>query len=566
MIPSLSDFVATPAKGKSDIAPNILVGEIDFSGLLGEIEGKVPGLNSGLVTAEGQKEHPAQAAIPAKTIEPGLLSNVPLVPEPGKSRPVGGRDLPFAPVVSVVPVESPGLTEPVAINAAQSPAKASLATETPRPPAPDEEPEVRSISPASAQSAQGAIEYPELSEMPNFRHAVANVDAKQLELTLSRPIASPPVALDRVRTADFSEDASASPEIQKPESEAAPVHFSEDTQEPATNGDFTNAAPIPQSAPSPVSAPFTEPATIAVPAAEPPSIVVATRIAQPKEARPGSLFAPSGAAADAIEPLATKPVLMPEMPAACPATAASPVAVPQRAIGDTAIGQAVPDAAMPTSTSGNPGPVPTPSEGLASLSSASHNSAPAASPHAPTAPVIPQSIALTPAPEVRAEARLAPQLESTIEQLSETRQSALSSRPELTVRHQDFGAITMRVEALGNDLRATLSARDPGFVPAIQAALAERAIVPAAETSTGQSHNPQRGQEQTSQALASSPGSQGQGWNSEGRYGSSTGSGQGTSQPYRGQSDGRDDDTIAQPRSAFSGQAAGTEGATDLFA
>lgn|GEM_PF-1251111 len=156
------------------------------------------------------------------------------------------------------------------------------------------------------------------------------------------------------------------------------------------------------------------------------------------------------------------------------------------------------------------------------------------------------------APDANGTARLAAQIESTIEQLTDARSNAQANRPEMTVRHQEFGAITMRLEALGNDLRATLSARDPGFVPAIQNALAERAVAANGETSTS---NGQRGSEQSgsgSSSQSNSQGgnlaqSQGQGWHSDSRYGSSTGSGQGTSQPYSGQTEGQDEDRGSNP-------------------
>ncbi|UAB78744.1 hypothetical protein INR77_03180 [Erythrobacter sp. SCSIO 43205] len=152
------------------------------------------------------------------------------------------------------------------------------------------------------------------------------------------------------------------------------------------------------------------------------------------------------------------------------------------------------------------------------------------------------------APDAGNAGRLAAQLESTIEQLTETRSNAAASKPELTVRHQEFGAITMRLEALGNDLRATLSARDPGFVPAIQNALAERAVAASSETSSsaGQRGSDQSGAQSNSHNH-NSTGSHGHGWQSDPRYGSSTGSGQGTSQPYRGQTENRDDELRSNP-------------------
>lgn len=171
--------------------------------------------------------------------------------------------------------------------------------------------------------------------------------------------------------------------------------------------------------------------------------------------------------------------------------------------------------------------------------------------------------------------RLSAQLENTIEQLTETRSIAQANRPEFTLRHQEFGAITMRMDAMGGDLRATLFSRDPGFVPAIQSALAERSVAATSETA---GTNAQRGQDQSASQGGSQSGSQsqsqnnafagsaGHGWHSEGRYGSSTGSGQGTSQPYSGQTDGADDETGSEALASVLNSGLGKNGEGERFA
>ena len=191
-------------------------------------------------------------------------------------------------------------------------------------------------------------------------------------------------------------------------------------------------------------------------------------------------------------------------------------------------------------------------------------------PQAIAAPTAPQPSSQPspqpPALDTSGNSRLAAQLESTIEQLTETRSAAQASRPELTVRHQEFGAITMRLEAMGNDLRATLSARDPGFVPAIQNALAERAVAASSETaSTSGQRGAEQGSSQSNSQSGNFSGSNGQGWHSEGRYGSSTGSGQGTSQPYSGQTDSRDEDP-SSGSGANTSSGPGSAGDGELFA
>ncbi len=101
------------------------------------------------------------------------------------------------------------------------------------------------------------------------------------------------------------------------------------------------------------------------------------------------------------------------------------------------------------------------------------------------------------------QANAAPALDQAIEQIAQTRDTARAARPEVLVRHAEFGLVAMRIDAGNGDLRATLSSRDPGFVPAVQAMLAERAAAASAEiVNTGQ-----RGTEQGSGQQHGSPGS-----------------------------------------------------------
>jgi hypothetical protein len=120
-----------------------------------------------------------------------------------------------------------------------------------------------------------------------------------------------------------------------------------------------------------------------------------------------------------------------------------------------------------------------------------------------------------------------PGLDIAMEQVANLREAARASRPELLLRHGEFGMVSLRIEAAAavGEWRALLTGRDPGFVPAVQAALAERAVAAAGES-----------------ALHSGSGS-GSGRNGDGgggqtfgpsHYGSSPGWGQGSSQPYFG--------------------------------
>jgi hypothetical protein len=189
---------------------------------------------------------------------------------------------------------------------------------------------------------------------------------------------------------------------------------------------------------------------------------------------------------------------------------------------------------------------------------------------AAAASAAPQQASAAPVSDTSAAFRPSPQLERTIDQLTQTRSDAQASKPELTVRHQEFGAITMRLDAGGGDLRATLSARDPGFVPAIQSALAERSVATTSETSGSgaQRGNEQSGSQSNSQSSfqsGSQSGAHGQGWNSGGQYGSSTGAGQGTSQPYSVQTEVHDEETASDQANRL-GDRSGILGDGERFA
>lgn len=183
---------------------------------------------------------------------------------------------------------------------------------------------------------------------------------------------------------------------------------------------------------------------------------------------------------------------------------------------------------VPADPAGEPAPTnPAPMPGTAS----SATPAPPAPAQAP-----PPAAPIAPPPSAPAEpASLGAQIESTIAQAGDLREALRSARPALTVQHGDFGAVSLRLEQAAPDQwRAVLASRDPGFIPAVQAALAERAVAPVAD-SAGSSLNGHG----TSQNGTS-----------EQRYGASPNAGQGGSQPYLGQSGGRDGEAAPDHRRA----------------
>lgn len=68
--------------------------------------------------------------------------------------------------------------------------------------------------------------------------------------------------------------------------------------------------------------------------------------------------------------------------------------------------------------------------------------------------------------------------ETLVDRLVEARESARPVRAEMSVGHDDFGRITLRMDSgsLAGGMRMALSSPDPDFAPVAQAALADRAL------------------------------------------------------------------------------------------
>jgi hypothetical protein len=224
---------------------------------------------------------------------------------------------------------------------------------------------------------------------------------------------------------------------------------------------------------------------------------------------------------------AVLPAVLKDMPADVVTPFSEVLAAPGEQLG-------APATANATATSNGPAPAPALAQTIAAGQTASHPEP--AAPAPPSAPAAAPQFAPAPASSERGDARVtnAPQLENAIAQVGELREALRAARPEMTLRHAEFGFVSLRLEATGADgWRAMLASRDPGFVPAIQTALAERALAVSASASADSS-GMQAGTGQ------SGPGEQ--------RYGSSPNGGQGTSQPYAGQSGQRDGEAAPDHR------------------
>ncbi len=288
-------------------------------------------------------------------------------------------------------------------------------------------------------------------------------------------------------------DAGADPVAQTPDTPALPtfpgaapegppdVDAEAEAEEPET-GQPAPAAPIAETVATPVAAPLV---AVLVAAANPPApVAVSARAA----ARAGAQVTAAPPAQAEVQPL------------------------PERA--------ALPDTPAPAAAALLAEPVPAPA---AATAPATQAATAAAAPLAPT----PAAIPVADSAEPRAPA---PQQESTIAQVGELREALRAARPEMTLRHAEFGFVSLRVDATGAEgWRAVLASRDPGFVPAIHAALADRAI--AATADTAGTHN-----------------SAGQNGQSDQRYGPSPNGGQGSSQPYLAQSSNRDEGSQQHPQ------------------
>lgn len=283
----------------------------------------------------------------------------------------------------------------------------------------------------------------------------------------------------------------------------------------------------------------------ALPVPEAPEIVSEIEPPMPAEiASPNAdtalpeLSAPDPAIVAALLPVPAIP------PAAAPPRDAPPAIGLQRAV---ATPSARPEKARtPAPSTVTPAPVEDAAQ-LTPATAATPSHAPAAPLPAPEAAVqstptptqalaAPSAPLTTPMPERIETARApTPQLESTIAQVGDLREALRSARPEMTLRHGEFGFVALRLEQSGaQDWRAVLASRDPGFVPAIQAALAERAV---AAASASAESGPFMGQ----------PGG-GQNGASDQRYGASPNGGQGSSQPYLGHSANRDGEAAPDHR------------------
>lgn len=81
---------------------------------------------------------------------------------------------------------------------------------------------------------------------------------------------------------------------------------------------------------------------------------------------------------------------------------------------------------------------------------------------------------------------------AVIDKLSEARELARPGRADMHLAHREFGQVSVQFELAGQALKVAMTSADPGFSPAVQAALADRPAAAVADPARTDSQ-PQRG-------------------------------------------------------------------------
>ncbi len=159
---------------------------------------------------------------------------------------------------------------------------------------------------------------------------------------------------------------------------------------------------------------------------------------------------------------------------------------------------------------------------------------------------------------VALDGRAAAALEQSLEQIAQTREVGKATRPEILMRHAEFGLVSMRIDAAAGDMRATLSSRDPGFVPAVQAMLAERGVSASNDAASAGQRGSDGGQGQSAQS--------GQSQRDFGTAGSAAGSGQDNAHGQPSELNEQDEQDVAATDPRVGSDGAADTGARGLFA
>lgn len=284
---------------------------------------------------------------------------------------------------------------------------------------------------------------------------------------------------------------------------------------PAAPLQLGEAAELPQtSAPLPAPSPASSPAVI-LPGQQ------AETGNEPSGAEPGKDLPEPAAEGGNTLPVAIVPVpltlatILPQTIVPEPAPAASKAAPPAQPFADPRfiIGTGAPEQVTPLAdpdtvkpdAEGQAVPVPAvaaPAKGDADQRpeiQISREAAPVPTTPALTVREAPSAPSAQPLSSVAASPVAAEQIEALVEVLAQAREAGRGARGDVTLRHGEFGTVAIRIEQSEGETRAVLNGRDPGFAPAVMAALADRATTGSSDT---QQPSQQRGGEQPGQATS----------------------------------------------------------------
>ncbi|WP_086739874.1 hypothetical protein [Erythrobacter colymbi] len=479
LLPDMPSLTVPLANGAAVLPAEGAAG-LDFAGLLGAATVPPPSVGTAMqVLSAATPDVPA--TLPGEvppTLLPATAAVLPGLPG-GKTLPEPGAHLPPA-----LPLAARGEVAEVAAPLPQVVALPEAARPSPEPAgaplaegAPVAIVVAPALTPASTERPEIIAPEPEVAPLPEPKPAPARV-------TTVAPQTAVPVAMSE---SELAEDTAPSEPALAVETASDP---DTDTDQPETVAAVPLPAPVLLAAlatPAPISA---APATAPSPEAAPAARIQRTATLTTAAPRPALPVTPDEATSD---PPASPSPVTPAALSTDPDPAAAPATTP-------ALAAATPDA----------------------LPSAAQLAAPQ---HTPATPA-PERAAAQPVP--------APQLESTIAQVGDIREALRSARPSMTVHHAEFGMVSLRLEqAAPEQWRAVLASRDPGFIPAVQAALADRAVAATADASA---------------SFTGQHGGMHQNGTSDHRYGASPNGGQGSSQPYLGQSGSRDGEAAPDHR------------------
>lgn len=104
-----------------------------------------------------------------------------------------------------------------------------------------------------------------------------------------------------------------------------------------------------------------------------------------------------------------------------------------------------------------------------------------------------------------------------IDKLTEARELARPGRADMHLAHREFGQVSVQFELAGHALKVAMTSADPGFAPAVQAALADRPVAPATDAARAD-NQPQRNDAVSASTASWQAGPQADGQRQDGQH------------------------------------------------